>query len=137
MDPSTSPKTYCSVLKSFHNDKNTLYSTNFSRKYICYQFKEKAELLLLLLSLLLLLLLLFFFCFLLSNVQLQIAIVKFHLSYILSLINRYQISPLLKRMEILQIMQILDSDKAHEHDTISIRMLNPLMLGGNKKVTHT
>ena len=37
----------------------------------------------------------------------------------------------------LQIMQILDSDKAHEHDTISIRMLNPLMLGGNKKVTHT
>ena len=137
MDPSTSPKTYCSVLKSFHNDKNTLYSTNFSRKQICYQFKEKAELLLLLLSLLLLLLLLFFFCFLLSNVQLQIAIVKFHLSYILSLINRYQISPLLKRMQILQIMQILDSDKAHEHDTISIRMLNPLMLGGNKKVTHT
>ena len=136
MDPSTSPKTYCSVLKSFHNDKNTLYSTNFSRKQICYQFKEKAELLLLLLSLLLLLLL-FFFCFLLSNVQLQIAIVKFHLSYILSLINRYQISPLLKRMQILQIMQILDSDKAHEHDTISIRMLNPLMLGGNKKVTHT
>ena len=137
MEPSTSPKTYCSVLKSFHNDKNTLYSTNFSRKQICYQFKEKAELLLLLLSLLLLLLLLFFFCFLLSNVQLQIAIVKFHLSYILSLINRYQISPLLKRMQILQIMQILDSDKAHEHDTISIRMLNPLMLGGNKKVTHT
>ena len=137
MDPSTSPKTYCSVLKSFHNDKNTLYSTNFSRKQICYQFKEKAELLLLLLSLLLLLLLLLFFCFLLSNVQLQIAIVKFHLSYILSLINRYQISPLLKRMQILQIMQILDSDKAHEHDTISIRMLNPLMLGGNKKVTHT
>ena len=136
MEPSTSPKTYCSVLKSFHNDKNTLYSTNFSRKQICYQFKEKAELLLLLLSLLLLLLL-FFFCFLLSNVQLQIAIVKFHLSYILSLINRYQISPLLKRMQILQIMQILDSDKAHEHDTISIRMLNPLMLGGNKKVTHT
>ena len=136
MDPSTSPKTYCSVLKSFHNDKNTLYSTNFSRKQICYQFKEKAELLLLLLSLLLLLLF-FFFCFLLSNVQLQIAIVKFHLSYILSLINRYQISPLLKRMQILQIMQILDSDKAHEHDTISIRMLNPLMLGGNKKVTHT
>ena len=137
MDPSTSPKTYCSVLKSFHNDKNTLYSTNFSRKQICYQFKEKAELLLLLLSLLLLLLLFFCFCFLLSNVQLQIAIVKFHLSYILSLINRYQISPLLKRMQILQIMQILDSDKAHEHDTISIRMLNPLMLGGNKKVTHT
>ena len=137
MHPSTSPKTYCSVLKSFHNDKNTLYSTNFSRKYICYQFKEKAELLLLLLSLLLLLLFFFLFCFLLSNVQLQIAIVKFHLSYILSLINRYQISPLLKRMQILQIMQILDSDKAHEHDTISIRMLNPLMLGGNKKVTHT
>ena len=137
MDPSTSPKTYCSVLKSFHNDKNTLYSTNFSRKQICYQFKEKAELLLLLLSLLLLLLFFFLFCFLLSNVQLQIAIVKFHLSYILSLINRYQISPLLKRMQILQIMQILDSDKAHEHDTISIRMLNPLMLGGNKKVTHT
>ena len=137
MDPSTSPKTYCSVLKSFHNDKNTLYSTNFSRKQICYQFKEKAELLLLLLSLLLLLLFFFFFCFLLSNVHLYIAIVKFHLSYILSLINRYQISPLLKRMQILQIMQILDSDKAHEHDTISIRMLNPLMLGGNKKVTHT
>ena len=134
MDPSTSPKTYCSVLKSFHNDKNTLYFTNFSRKQICYQFKEKAELLLLLLSLLLLF---FFFFFLLSNVQLLIAILKFHLSYILSLINRYQISPLLKRMQILQIMQILDSDKAHEHDTISIRMLNPLMLGGNKKVTHT
>ena len=40
-------------------------------------------------------------------------------------------------LQIMQITQILDSDKAHEHDTISIHMLNPLMLGGNKKVTHT
>ena len=33
MEPFTSPKTYWSILKSFHNNKkNTLYSTNFSRR---------------------------------------------------------------------------------------------------------
>ena len=44
MDPFTSPKTNWSVLKSSHNKKNNLYSTNFVENRIVTNFNKKVEL---------------------------------------------------------------------------------------------
>ena len=103
MEPSTSPKTYWSVLKSFHNNKkNTLYSTNFSRN-----FKEKAEL--------------FnsFFAKQCSIIDNGSEIPSFlHPKTDKSLSNIT-----FTEKDIENVIQNLDSNKVHGHDMISIRML--------------
>ena len=103
MEPSTSPKTYWSVLKSFHNNKkNTLYSTNFSRN-----FKEKAEL--------------FnsFFAKQCSIIDNGSEIPSFlHPKTDKSLSNIT-----FTEKDIEKVIQNLDSNKVHGHDMISIRML--------------
>ena len=84
MEPSTSPKTYWSVLKSFHNNKKYPAFHQFFTKIVLLQISKKKPNCLIL--------------FLLSNVQSLITVVKFPLSCIPKLINLYQISRLLKKI---------------------------------------
>ena len=79
MDPSTSSKTYWSVLIT--RQKKHCIPPIFHENRFFTNFKEKAKL---------------FIFFFLSNIQLFITIVKFHLSYISKLINLYQISFVVK-----------------------------------------
>ena len=85
MDPTASPKTYWSVLKSFHNDKKMPCIQSTFHENNLLQISEKKPSCLIL--------------FLLSNVKSQITVVKFPLSYIPKLINFYQISRLLKKIQ--------------------------------------
>ena len=106
MDISTSPITNWSVLKSFHNNKNTLYSTNFSRKFVT-NFKEKAAL--------------FnsFFakqCSIIDNGSEIPSFLQPKTDTSLSNITFTE-----KNTE--KVIQNLDSNKAHGHYMISIRML--------------
>ena len=84
MEPSTSPKTYWSVLKSFHNNKKYPVFHQFFTKIDLLQISKKKPNCLIL--------------FLLSNVQSKITVVKLLLSCILKLINLNQKSRLLKRI---------------------------------------
>ena len=99
MEISTSPKTYWSVLNSFHNnEKNILYCTNFTRKWICYKF---------------------FFAKQCSTIESGGEVPSFlHPKADKSLSNIA-----FTEKDIEKVKENLDSNKVHGHDMINIRML--------------
>ena len=109
MKPSTSPKTYCSVLKYFYNNKKIpCIPPIFDENRFVTNFKEKTEL--------------FnsFFAKQCSIIDNSSEIPSFlHPKTEKSLSN---ITFTEKNIE--KVIQSLDSNKSHGHDMISIRMLN-------------
>ena len=108
MEPSTSPKTYWSVLKSFHNNKKIpCIPPIFHENRFVTNFKEKAEL--------------FnsFFakqCSIIDNGSEIPSFLHPKTDKLLSNIT-------FTEKDIEKVLQNLDSNKAHGHDMISIRML--------------
>ena len=108
MEPSASPKTYWSVIKSFRNNKKYPVFHQFFTKIDLLQISKKKPNCSIL--------------FLLSNVQSKITIVKLLLSCILKLIKSLSNITFTEK-DIEKVVQSLDPNKAHGHDMISIRML--------------
>ena len=108
MEPSTSPKTFWSVLKSFHNSKKIpCIPPIFHENRFVTNFKEKAEL--------------FdsFFakqCSIIDNGS-EIS------SFLHPKTGKSLSNVTFTEKDIEKVIQSLDPNKAHEHDMISIRML--------------
>ena len=108
MDPSTSPKTYWSVLKSFHNNKKIPCNPPIfhENRFVSYQFQRKSRII-------------FFFAKQCSIVDNGSEIPSFlHPKTDKSLSNIT-----FTEKDIEKVIQNLDSNKAHENDVISISML--------------
>ena len=108
MDPSTSPKTYWSVLKSFHNNEKIPYILPiFHENRFLTNFKEKADL---------------FNCFFAK--QWSIIDNGSEIPSILHLkTDKYLSNIAFTEKDIVKVIQNLDLNKYHGNDMISIRML--------------